>query len=509
MIRLRPGRRRILPVLALSLACVPLAGVPSPTVDDVVAALRADDDARAWTLLDELRAVGLGGAYDVRFLQGVLHLRAGEGADAARVFDELEASEGPTPALASGRALSAWAAGRPAEARTRLEHATRLWPEDPVVWANLGDVYRALAAHAYQRVRVLRRNADADADAGTPSPTAPILSAQPGILLSSTPAPAPTSIPPTGAPTRSADSAPPPSAVEAAAAAQAEAPDEPAAPVLSTAADEAVAAAEPAGTTGVRGDTTAPASSTPASDPADPPAPATAVEAAAAAQAEAPDEPAALAQSTGPDGSTPASGSPASSLPPSSPASPPPAPEATPELPLSAASVPLPSPEPLPAVPAPPSPEASVDPAGCFLAGPWPDAPPEEVLEWLRVRDAQVLSYQSRSSHYRVYLGPFEDRKEAVQTMISLKKDLGIGDVAWVPSGPLRDAVSLGVYLKQESVDRRLEALHALGLDPKVQPPRAGSWLLGSTSDLEALLTEWPGSFPDVPLAPERCPPSR
>ena len=141
--------RCVLPALALSLACVPLAVVSSPTVDDVVAALRADDDARAWTLLDELRTQGLGGAYDVRFLQGVLHLRAGEGADAARVFDELEASEGPTPALASGRALSAWAAGRPAEARTRLERATRLWPEDPGVWANLGDVYRALAAHAY------------------------------------------------------------------------------------------------------------------------------------------------------------------------------------------------------------------------------------------------------------------------------------------------------------------------------------------------------------------------
>ena len=192
MIRLRPGRRaggrrRILPALALSLACAPLVAAASPTVDDVVAALRTDDDARAWTLLDELRTLGLGDVYEVRFLQGVLHLRAGEGADAARVFDELEASEGPAPALASGQALSAWAAGRPAEARTRLEHATRLWPEDPGVWANLGDVYRALAAHAYQRVRVLRRNAEA----GTPSPAAPVLSAQPGMLLSSAPPPSP------------------------------------------------------------------------------------------------------------------------------------------------------------------------------------------------------------------------------------------------------------------------------------------------------------------------------
>ena len=124
------------------------------------------------------------------------------------------------------------------------------------------------------------------------------------------------------------------------------------------------------------------------------------------------------------------------------------------------------------------------------------------------MRNAQVLSFQSRSSRYRVYLGPFEDRKRAVQTMVSLKKDLGIDDVAWVPSGPLRDSVSLGVYLKRESVDRRLRALHALGLEPKVQPPQAGSWLRGSTSDLPALLTDWSRTFPDVSLTPERCPPS-
>ena len=447
MIRLRhhPGRRRVLPALALALAlaCVPPVVVSSPTVDDVVAALRAGDNDRARTLLDELRTQGLGGLYDVRFLQGVLYLRTGKGEEASRVFDELEASEGPAPELASGRALSAWAEGRPAEARTRLEHATRLWPEDPGVWANLGDVYRALSARAYQRVRVLRRSVGAE----TSSPTAPALSAQPGTLL---PSGAPPPVLPV-VPLESAGPASPTTAAESAATAGAVAPAE-AAPAQSA------APAGAAATTEARGD------------------------------------------STVPDGSTSSPSPTASSLPP-------PSPEAAPEPPLPAASAPPPSPENTSPVPAPPSPEAPAGAAACFLAGPWPDTPPDEVLEWLRMRDARVLSYQSRSSHYRVYLGPFEDRKRAMQTMVSLKKDMGVGDVAWVPAGPLRGTVSLGVYLKQESVDRRLRALHALGLDPKVQPPRAGSWLLGSTSDLEALLTQWPGSFPDVPLAPERCPP--
>ena len=446
-LRLRPGRRRVLPALALSFACVPLVAAPSPTVDDVVAALRADDNARARTLLDELRTQGLGGLYDVRFLQGVLHLRTGDGEKASRVFDELEASEGPAPELASGRALSAWAEGRPAEARTRLEHATRLWPEDPGVWANLGDVYRALAGRAYQRVRVLRRSAGA----GTSSPTAPALSAQPGTLLSSG-APTPPIL--TVVPSAPAGSASPTTAAESAA--TAEAPAEPAASAPST------VPAGAAGTTEARGGPTVP------------------------------------------DGPPPASGPTASSSPPPSPEPSPSSPEAAPEPPLPAASASPPSPEGTSPAPA----QAPAGSAACFLAGPWPDVLPDEVPEWIQAHNARVLSFRNRSSHYRVYLGPFEDRRRAVRTMTFLEKDMGIGDVAWVSTGPLRGAVSLGVYLKRESVDRRLRALHALGLDPKVQPPRAGSWLLGSTSDLEALLTEWPRSFPEVPLAPERCPPS-
>lgn len=457
-LRLRPGRRRVFPALALSLACVPLAVMSSTTVDDVVAALRADDHARARTLLDELRAQGLGGLYDVRFLQGVLHLRTGEGEEASRVFDELEASEGPAPELASGRALSAWAEGRPAEARTRLEHATRLWPEDPGVWANLGDVYRALAGRAYQRVRVLRRSAGA----GTSSPTAPALSAQPGTLLSS------------GAPTP---------------------------PILTVVPSEPASSASP---------TTAAESAAPAAAPAEPAASARlAAPAGAAGTTEAAETTEARGGSTVPDGPPPASGPTASSSPPPSPEPPPPSPEAAPEPPLPAASTSPPSPEGASPAPAPSPPEAPAGSAACFLAGPWPDVLPDEVPEWLQAHDARVLSFRNRSSHYRVYLGPFEDRKRAVRTMTFLKKDMGIGDVAWVSTGPLRGAVSLGVYLKRESADRRLRALHALGLDPKVQPPRAGSWLLGSTSDLEALLTEWPRRFPEVPLAPERCPPSR
>ena len=539
--------------MALSLACVPLAAAASPTVGDVVAALRADDDARARALLDTLRAQGLGGAYDVRFLQGVLHLRAGEGAEAARVFDDLEASEGPAPALASGQALSAWAAGRYAEARTRLEHAVRLWPEDPGVWANLGDIYRALAAHAYQRVRVLRRNTDADA----PSPlAAPALSAQP-----SSGAPTSAASVLTVVPARSSGSAAParpvaPPEALADPAAPSEAPARPAAPVSlpkasarpaveaapatpsavparpaveATPATPIAVPARPAVQTAPATPVAAPAwpavQAAPATPvaaparsavPAEPATPAAAparpaVPAEPATPVAVPARPAVPAEST----TTLAGGRNGSMIPTEVPlvpvdpaASSPPPRLSTPEPSPPASPFPLPSPGNVLSVSAPSAPEAHAGSTECFLAGTWPDVPPAEVLEWLQVRNAQVMSFQSRSSRYRVYLGPFEDRERAMQATVSLKKDLGVRDVAWIPSGPLRDAVSLGVYLKRESVDRRLRALHALGLEPKVQLPQAGSSLRGSTADLRSLLTDWSRAFPDVSLTPERCPPS-
>ena len=362
----------------LSLACAAPDAASPATVDDLVAALHAGDDARARELLDALEGGGLAGDHDVRFLRGVLHLRAGEGAEAARVFAELEALEGPAPRLATGQALSAWAAGRPEEARARLEEAARLWPEALDVWANLGDVYRALAARAYQRVRALRGGAGA-------SEPYPALS-----LFPRPPAPEPAPV------------APP---------------------------------------------SVAPSAATPLRDEA----------------------------------------APASAVPLAAPA---------PAAPASAA--------PVPAAPMP-SPAASGE---CFRAGPWSGTPPSAVMAWLREHGARILSFSSPppASHYRVYLGPFGDRAEAMRTIADLER-LGLRDMARISSGPLRDAVSLGVYREMENADRRLRALRAMGIEPEMQAAGQQVWLHGSAPDLRALTAVWSGAFPHAPLSSEPCRP--
>lgn len=391
---IRHRLRRVLHVLAL--ASFPFAAAPS-TVNDVVAALRANDGVRAQELLDTLRSRGLADTYEVRFLQGVLHLLSGEGEKAARAFDELEASEGPAPELASGQALSAWSAGRYGEARTRLERATRRWPEHSGVWATLSEVYRALSEHAQQQVRALNR----DADAETPLSLGPPLSIRP------------------------------------------RAPEPPSSPGTPT-----------------------PASSRLPASPATTPDPATT----------APAAPADSTASTGKAGPLPR--------------------PAAPSVASRDGVRPVPA--------APPAPAAS---AGCFRAGPWTGAPPRTVVEWLPAHDARILSLPSSTPfpYHRVYLGPFESRKQAEERMASLRR-LGVRDMARITTGQLHNAVSLGVYTKRENVDQRVRALRALGVEPRIRAPRTESWLHGMASDFQALAVEWSRDFPDVSLAPERCP---
>ena len=78
--------------------------------------------------------------------------------------------------------------------------------------------------------------------------------------------------------------------------------------------------------------------------------------------------------------------------------------------------------------------------------------------------------------------------------------------MARITTGQLHNAVSLGVYTKRENVDQRVRALRALGVEPRMQAPRTESWLHGMASDFQALAVEWSRDFPDVSLAPERCP---
>ena len=98
---------------------------------------------------------------DVRLLHGVLEARQGNLADAVVVFEGLR-TDHPTMFEAHNNLAVLYArVGRLDDARDALVAASELRP-DPVVYANLGDVYMKLAERAYKRAHELR-----DADLAT------------------------------------------------------------------------------------------------------------------------------------------------------------------------------------------------------------------------------------------------------------------------------------------------------------------------------------------------------
>ena len=92
---------------------------------------------------------------DVRLLHGVLEARQGNLADAVVVFEGLR-TDHPTMFEAHNNLAVLYArVGRLDDARDALVAASELRP-DPVVYANLGDVYMKLAERAYKRAHELR-----------------------------------------------------------------------------------------------------------------------------------------------------------------------------------------------------------------------------------------------------------------------------------------------------------------------------------------------------------------
>lgn len=95
---------------------------------------------------------------EVQLLHGVLEARQGNLADAVVVFEGLR-TDHPTMFEAHNNLAVLYArVGRLDDARDALVAASELRP-DPVVYANLGDVYMKLAERAYKRAHELR---DAD-----------------------------------------------------------------------------------------------------------------------------------------------------------------------------------------------------------------------------------------------------------------------------------------------------------------------------------------------------------
>lgn len=152
--------------------------------------------------------------------------------------------------------------------------------------------------------------------------------------------------------------------------------------------------------------------------------------------------------------------------------------------------------------------------AACVLAGEFENPrAAEDAQRWLSARGAQVLVTPRRTREtikdYRVYIPPLESHSKAAQKVRELL-GRGVADVAVIPRGPLRNAVSLGVYAKQANLERRVAALEELGYSVEWAPntrtvDESLSIEANFSSAPDTLLADWTAQFPGYSIRHADC----
>ena len=152
-------------------------------------------------------------------------------------------------------------------------------------------------------------------------------------------------------------------------------------------------------------------------------------------------------------------------------APPPPPPAPPPKAPKAVASAPPPKPAPKPA----PQPAAKPAPKPRIAEACWELGPFEEEI---RVRSLAlpqgVERLRVKHSRIRVPAGyyvlvPAQPSREAAKAIARKLRDKGVRDSWLFSSGPLKNAISLGMFSREENARRRLEEIRSLGFAVELQ----------------------------------------
>ena len=148
----------------------------------------------------------------------------------------------------------------------------------------------------------------------------------------------------------------------------------------------------------------------------------------------------------------------------------------------------------------------------CFSVGPLSaDITTTELRAWLQGQGAEVSLRRDEWREqlwYWVYFAPFETRAAARERVRSLQEQ-GLEDISIIARGDMANAVSLGVYKRRSSLEKRLAELQARGYNPAVLPryrikkaARFDVRLPAGSSFSPANLRE---AFPEIEAVPARC----
>jgi len=138
----------------------------------------------------------------------------------------------------------------------------------------------------------------------------------------------------------------------------------------------------------------------------------------------------------------------------------------------------------------------------CLTLGPLgAEAPVADIRTWLQQAGAAVdvrIDERREVALYWVYFPPRITRKIAVVEVERLRAE-GVTDVIVVPKGDMTNAISLGVFSRTDSRDRRVKEMKQRGYQPAVAPRyrvKRATWidvsaLAGALLD-EELQSRWP-----------------
>ncbi len=149
----------------------------------------------------------------------------------------------------------------------------------------------------------------------------------------------------------------------------------------------------------------------------------------------------------------------------------------------------------------------------CVSMGPFSaDQPIEDLLIWLQGKGGEATSRwteQETVSRYWVYLPPLETVEQARVVLRRLKDD-GLQDYIRVMRGPMRNAISLGLFKQRDSADRRLAELRGKGYAPKLDiryKKERVRWLDVAFSRKAGFPeATFRTEFPSVTWSPAHCP---
>ncbi|MDX1514106.1 MAG: SPOR domain-containing protein, partial [Gammaproteobacteria bacterium] len=162
-------------------------------------------------------------------------------------------------------------------------------------------------------------------------------------------------------------------------------------------------------------------------------------------------------------------------------------------------------------------PEISAAPAAaCLSIGPLVDDSQIAAMRtWLLAMggDPRLRVGERRElARYWVYFPPLPSREEAVARAQQMRA-VGIDDLIVIPRGDMANAISLGVFSKRASLDRRLRELRAHGYEPSIVPryrTQKASWFDVSFEPGEEVSEQMISQrFPGVELSEARCEPGK